>query len=580
MKIVQSLLPPAAVLVCLAFTFCLSTSFWLHERIHFLHKDAFTVELCQNGLWLATTLLPKLLVISLLLFWLLTKQLSDANRWRWQRNYCLVAALVTITLTLRLWQCPLAPDDTYIDYRYVQHWLRGQFDYNPGEHVMGFTSHLHLMVLWVICLLFQTQAVDMASYYTNCALDTINTVLLFFLVLKVYGRTLPAFLAALLFAVSTYNCTQALTGKESALVNLIILIALWSLKTSRLGILPWTANALFLLRPEGLLGCLVILATALKIKGRAALRSFIIPCAISTAWYAFLFVYFGSIIPHGLIAKHKVLPGGDFFSVFMGTFANMGNIFTNSSLHLALPGLEKWPFLPTSALIVVCAWWRLKEPCWALYKNVALVQLLLLMVGQSRIFSWYYCWFPLMVPLSVAQLTADATMAGAGKSPRALLTAAAVSVVSIMYIGTGFFFAPFAWMPYLERGMVYREAALFLQEKTKGKDVIAASDVGIVGYFYNGPVVDLMGLVSNHVLQYYPIKGTSGPIYLIPPEAISHFRPRYLMASITACQGLLLDDPDFKSHYTEIKRWTNPGMTDGVVCIWMRREESGQLGDN
>jgi hypothetical protein len=108
-RIAQSLLPPATVLACTGITLYFSNSSWLHGRIHSLHKDDFTLQRSLNGVWLAETLLPQLLIFSLLLFYLLTRRLTGHHRWQWQRNFCLVTILTSITLVLRLWQCPFCP---------------------------------------------------------------------------------------------------------------------------------------------------------------------------------------------------------------------------------------------------------------------------------------------------------------------------------------------------------------------------------------------------------------------------------------------------------------------------------------
>jgi hypothetical protein len=563
-------MPLSTVLCCIAFTLFISDSFWLQDRIHSLHNDAFALKRSLDGVWLAKILLPILLAVSLLFFSFLKTHFAGINREQWERTYCLVTVLAAISLALRFWQCPMAQDDSYIDYRYVQHWLAGQFDYNAGEHIMGFTSHLHLITLWAICKIFHTNIIDLASYYLNCAVDTINAIFLFFLVRKVYGGARPAFVAALCYAVSTYNCSQVISGKETALVNLVILLTLWAMKTGRLALLPYGANALFLFRPEGIFACLIILGTAIKTKGKAACKTMIVPCAITCVWYGFLLIYFGSIMPHGMIAKHKVLIPGDFFSVFMGCVNLTGNVMSNSAFFSFVPGLDRWPFLPATVLIFIYAYWRLREPCWALYRNIALAQLILLMVIQSRVFSWYFCWFALLIPIAMAQLIADATGTPGGKKLPLILLRTAICLLLFFYLRTGFFFAPYAWLPYLERGVVYREAALFLQNKTKGKDIVAASDVGILGYYYSGPILDLMGLISNESLKYYPIAGNDGIVYLIPPKAVAEFKPKYLMAPFSHVYGMLSVDPDFQSHYTLLKSWANPAMTDGIVSIWER----------
>jgi hypothetical protein len=187
MRTVQPLLPLATVFVCLVLSFGLGDWLKMQDLVNSIHRDAFTLDRSAHALWLTKRLVPLLLAISLPIFVLFKRRFAGHRKWQWNSSYCFAVVLVTVSLVLRLWQCPLAMDDAYVDYRYVQHWLSGQFDYNPGVHIMGFTSHLHLVALWAICSLFHTQDVDMASYYLSCALDTANTIFLFFIARKVYG---------------------------------------------------------------------------------------------------------------------------------------------------------------------------------------------------------------------------------------------------------------------------------------------------------------------------------------------------------------------------------------------------------
>jgi hypothetical protein len=380
-----------------------------------------------------------------------------------------------------------------------------------------------------------------------------------------------------------YACAEVNSGKEAPMVTLVMLFTLWAVKAARPAILPWCANALFLLRPEGIFACLIILVTALKTQGRAALKSFILPCGITLAWYGFLFFYFGTIMPHGMIAKHKVLLAADPVSELIRHSCVIGSMVTNSSLGFLLPGTGMGPFMVCSVLVFVYFYRRIKEPCWVLYRNIAVVQLIFIVIAHVQTFSWYYCWLALLGPTVMAQLSADAWPAPkegqpSGSNLPRMLGQAAFCLLMFFYLRTGFSFIPFNWVPYLERGVIYRESALFLMDKTRGEETIAASDVGIIGYYYSGPILDLMGLVNNETLKYYPIKNNTNYRfgYQIPPEAISALKPKYLMAPIGHCQKFLLNDPDFQRNYTEIKRWTNPDMSDRVVLVWMRNAAIGQ----
>ncbi|HMO20164.1 MAG TPA: hypothetical protein PKC98_04260, partial [Candidatus Melainabacteria bacterium] len=65
-----------------------------------------------------------------------------------QRRSVVASTALVISLSLswialtRVLQFPICGDDSYIDFRYIRNWVNGiSFDYNPGEKVIGFTSH-------------------------------------------------------------------------------------------------------------------------------------------------------------------------------------------------------------------------------------------------------------------------------------------------------------------------------------------------------------------------------------------------------------------------------------------------------
>jgi hypothetical protein len=577
----QESLPFVTVLVCLALTFSMSDSPQMQNRIHYLHNDPFTIDLSERMLASSKTIMFILLTGSLPIFLILKKRFAGHHQFNWERNYSIVTAIAGASLLLRLWQCPLALDDAYVDYRYVMHWLDGQFDYNPGQHIMGFTSHLHLIVLWLICTLCRTHQVDMASYFLNCGLDTINTIFLFFFVSKVYKRKLPGVVAATIFAFSMYASGEVISGKETPLVTLVILVAMWAVQTARLSVLPWTAFALLLLRPEGIFSFAVVSLRALRPAGKMALKSFILPASLTAAYYIFLVWYFGSPLPHGMLAKHKVFPPGDFWPIVFDYVRVSGCMATNSVITACFfPFMGWWSTFFANVLAFIYLFTRVKQPAWTLYRDIAFIQLLFLALAQPLPFSWYLCWFNLLGPVVFARLTAVAwPRIRGGKLPLILPMRAALCLVMFAYVCAGLYFIPYDWIPYLERGKLYREAAFYLMERTGGKEEIAASDVGLIGFYYKGPILDLMGLVSDEPLKFYPISYSHSRQYLIPPEALKVLKPKYLVAPVNHCKGMLLDDPDFQADYVELKRWTNPQIMDKAVCIWIRKDSLVQPGE-
>lgn len=569
-------LPGLSAAIMLVLSLMMINSGWIQGKIVELHKDPFTLERSFNALAAARLLIPGGVLLALAGYLPFRNRMAkDGVTLRADQFFAALLFTSTVCALLRLLQCPVAGDDSYIDFRYVLRWLGGNFDYNTGEKVMGFTSHLHLILLYLICLAARTNSVDLASYYLSCFADQITTVLLFALVWKVYKRFLPAFLASLLYAANVYSCQEVVAGKESALVALTMTGALYALVESRLKWLPWCGNILFWLRPEGAASCLVLLFTAYKKEGKQVIKSAWLPCALSVALLLFLFAYFGTIMPHGMIAKAKAHQPVQLLPTLKLPLETIGSEFTNATLSPLTGGLDG--IYTVATLLAVASLLLLKAEPWKLFRGMVFAQLAFLLISRPAYFGWYFCWFSLLGPI-LAAVACHYLLEPATKPKAVLLkiAAAAMAVHVFLYVAIGLFWAPYNWLWTLERVRVYREAAQYLIERTGGNVPIAAADVGMIGYTYPGHITDIMGLISEESLQYYPLKTKYGvwPFikYLMPPQAIAGLKPIYLVAAGSIVDELLLEDEQFKQNYFEIRRWENPDMVGRVVYIFQRKD--------
>ena len=95
-------------------------------------------------------------------------------------------------------------------------------------------------------------------------------------------------------------------------------------------------------------------------------------------------------------------------------------------------------------------------------------------------------------------------------------------------------------------------------ESDRAASELASSEIGILGYYYGGNILDLGGLVSPGVLKYFPAEASErNPSlnYVIPRKAISELRPAYLVVFTGYGIYGLLNDPFFLMHYREQLDW-------------------------
>src|SRR5678815_5752569 len=133
-----------------------------------------------------------------------------------------------------------------------------------------------------------------------------------FLALEALGfaRGLSLFaVAALLF--NPEMLWLASGGMETPLVLLFMAASLWALATHRHATAAGAAALLVLTRIDGLIWALGVL-TCMPWRDRGAMcRPTIVFAALLAPWVLFAFGYFGSPIPHSVIAKRLIGNSGD-----------------------------------------------------------------------------------------------------------------------------------------------------------------------------------------------------------------------------------------------------------------------------
>jgi hypothetical protein len=127
------------------------------------------------------------------------------------------------------------------------------------------------------------------------------------------------------------------------------------------------------------------------------------------------------------------------------------------------------------------------------------------------------------------------------------------------------------WEPVRERD--YLQVGRDLAQATAGRALVAAPEIGALGFTYPGPILDTVGLVSPQARPYYPlppeqVAGNSA----IPPDLIADAQPDFVaFLEIFGRRGLLMD-PRFQRDY---QTWrTYPSRTFGSrgLLVYVRRD--------
>ncbi len=226
-------------------------------------------------------------------------------------GFLFVIFLVTFLFARTL---PIYNDDAFITFRYAQNLAeRGEIAYNPGEHVLGTTSPL----LMLLIALARSVGFDLVSS-GQCVLAfslALATVFLWIMFKDIFGY-MGAFAACV--ALVLHPEIHDFWGNEIPLMFLFIMLCLFFLKRKRYTGAGVSAGLLYLVRGEGILLSVVIGFFLLLDVYRGQLKAanfvnnplfrFIVPVIVIVGgWSLFSLAYFGSVFPNTL--SRKILQG-------------------------------------------------------------------------------------------------------------------------------------------------------------------------------------------------------------------------------------------------------------------------------
>ncbi|HQN45120.1 MAG TPA: hypothetical protein PLA25_13370, partial [Anaerolineaceae bacterium] len=121
--------------------------------------------------------------------------------------------------------------------------------------------------------------------------------------------------------------------------------------------------------------------------------------------------------------------------------------------------------------------------------------------------------------------------------------------------------------------LLYREAAEFVAPQMNADTVLAAGDVGVLGYYTPARILDTVGLNSEEALSYYPLDEAYYVInYAVAPQLILDEQPDWvIILEVYGREGLLKNET-FQQHYTLVKKLeTDIYGSDGMLIFQRAR---------
>ncbi|MBR8227715.1 hypothetical protein KDX05_05200 [Burkholderia vietnamiensis] len=451
------------------------------------------------------------------------------------RNPALLLATVPVAAWLSWKNRNYQLDDSLIYLRYIRNLFDGYgLAYNRGDHFNGLTSPLYSY------LLILANTLTHSLQYTTIFLSFV-----FLCLAGVYGAAVLSrnrYEQALCgFFVVSFNYFYTTFGMETTLFLFLTALALYLYQSGRLFLTGLTIALVILTRTEGVfLGGVIFCHYIMTQRKIPALKYLAVPAALILANLLFNYFYYGAPLPATGNAKI-----GQGRSGFWGTgyiFLNveyMKDWFFGGNYHLL------WFLFPMAAIgmwtkrLIIASW-------------LSIAYLILLggfyVLLHIPNYHWYYAPFFYFLLLYAAtgayqlfsesiRLASKHRLAGCG---------AAVILAAL----TGAFGARSLNLANIERGSFdpYKNIGTWIDKNTPADSVVAAVEIGTIGWYSHRYIIDILGLTNPYNADYIGNKDVHSWLTRYSPDYILVHDPLWSFETSARClikTGAYLAAPHF-----------------------------------
>jgi hypothetical protein len=446
--------------------------------------------------------------------------------------FVVAACLVCLGYTLytdQTWE------DSLITLRHSENLLKGEgLTFNPGERVHGFTSPINVLLL-ALCQFLTGQSSYVATFWLYRVFSIAAFAASGVLLLKAVHETPPRWFAATWFLGVVYlfdvkNVAFCVNGMETAFMLVFVAWAVYLMSRFQSNRWLWRGlcwGGLMWSRPDGCvyigafsLAELVFLSTSRRATLRSLVKSAAVCLIVYGPWVAWAWLYYGSPIPHTIIAKANIEQGplvqllatmDRFLTALISIAAQAFRpIYYGESVDwLGIDGLGR-VLNGLTKLIGVVALLYFIYPTHDRFGRAMSLSFAIIcsyFTYMSTVYPWYFP--PAMLLGLTAFMRAGSTFALAiGESTTdgsQWQRVVVLTTFAIIAIGAILLFGPASLEQRIHQTDIEmgNRAAIgkWLKENGKPSDNVYLEPVGYIGYFSGMRVNDYPGLVSPEVVR-------------------------------------------------------------------------------
>ena len=393
-------------------------------------------------------------------------------------------------------------DDAFIYLRYARNIGEGcALRFNcDGPRVEGFTSPLHLLLLWIGSwltdqLIWLCQVLGTAAVVATGALAAAAAAAWHRRAAAPWAPAVLAIAAVIALGLDPFFKLNANTGMETALGAATVTLVFLAVLRERPWLLVGAVVASTLVRPEAMLFVIALPLLPWMRRPRYLGAALGLLLAITAARYAL----FGELVPNTYLAKS----GGTLRHAAIG-------------LDYIADALADFPlaFLAPLALLGP----RRREVGYLL--AVAAAWLAFFLRSGGDLFEYSRLWLPLVPGLTVLALAGVRELALRARAPALQRASLAAPLVFALVLGGRAALAHhIPPQGVSDRVVLWAATGTYLRKHFKGATV-ATVPIGAIGYYSRLPIIDLVGLTEPEIAR----AGRSVPEELLTKRWIGHER--------------------------------------------------------
>jgi arabinofuranosyltransferase len=393
-------------------------------------------------------------------------------------------------------------DDSYISLKFASNFFKyNGITYDGTSYLTGATSPLHIILVALVGLYFKLET---ASLLVGIIFFILSSLLVYLWALEIYKERGIALLAGALISTSGWLVFDSLNGLETTtfiFFSLLTFYIFYIYEHRVLYIIPLFLS--ILTRPEGwFIACALFLWQVIQYvnhKDKRTLRCLATSLGIFILLIAPYFLislyYTGSLLPSTALAK-SIFFADIHLPLSRIWLLKRGLKFFYKELLYPLP-LIIFPLILFSRKLILLPY------LWFYFTIIHLFYFLFFPGATIQ----YWCRYQhIFIPLIIIAISAGAVELLKMCKRKTLAISMAVLVASSLIYNQSISFMKVEkiYSGEIESTKnILIDLAIWLKDNTPDDSLLAIHDIGVVGYFSDRKIIDLVGLTNLEVSRYY-----------------------------------------------------------------------------